>query len=381
VPAPTPAAPDAKRQFPLPVLVIAAAAVALVVTGTVLLLGGAGSDPPSVLRGYVALDSRPVGIGMKIPRNNEFYVTDGATLSLVRLWEEEITVWSVAAPQAIQVEALSGVGFRFVAETADSAVLLGSSGNGVEGDVVLPADDCCADVLVGTDNGFIVFPQEDGRSASYLEYDQIDGLWREVRLPAPVTVTSAALIEGYLFIGHTAGLLAVSPWDGCSQPVTLWDQPTAALAVTHLDDRRPTIAALDTQNRAIASIDPGVTFYHQVEDCSGVRSPKLKRTVGIGGPVENYQPTMALIGTTAYVIDTGGIVSVVDVGSSEADLQRSVRLPGGPGEGASLIAVPDWAMNEWNVFVADPAGSRLWWIAAGGSESPQRSIEPIRRSQ
>lgn len=365
-------------------LLIASVVVAAVLIGAgFVLLRGGGSETPTVLRGYIPLDSSPTHIGMDIPRIDSFYLTDGETLTGVGIQSQEIRLTPVDAPGAIQVEAMSGVGFGFRAKTANTGVLqLSSYSDEVDDVVALPSADCCADVLVGTDNGFIAFPEASGSSDSYLEYNGIEGpAWIETALPAPITVTSAALVEGFLFVGHTQGLLALSPWDGCSEPVTLWDQPTAALAVTHPDMTGPTVAALDTQNRAIAVVDPGMTRFTPLTECDSVVAPRLERVLSIGAlAASGYQPSIALIDTTAYVVDTGGTVHIVDVGSGQADLVRDIALPNLPAEGVSLIAVPDWLEEEWNVFVADPAGSRLWWIGIGGRDAPDTVIAPVSES-
>lgn len=393
VPTPPPevsrsAAAASKGRRRLPLLLLAATAGAVVLIAASLLLFRSDSGFPTVLRGYVPLEFQPTELGRGVVRSDSFYLSEGETLAGITLSKDEITVTPLSTSGTDELAALSSVGLRPAAIASGSSVLLLEAfTTGMKGSVTLPSDDCCANSLVGTDNGVIVFPEESGRSDSYLEYDKYRDSWRQTTLPRAVAVTSVLFFDGFLYVGHTDGLLAVSPYDGCSDPVNIWDRPTAALAVSNLDQVRPIIGALDITTDWIAMIDPGITFYHEVTDCNGVKAPELEAIVDIGGlgadPV-SYQPTLALLGSMAYVIDADGKVYVADVGSAEADLHRAIQLPGGPGVGASLVAVPDWLSGEsglWSVFVTDPAGERLWWIATGGNESPLEPIEPIREFQ
>ncbi len=384
-PPPPPPSPVSARRWPRSLLAVAAVAAVLLVGGAVVMLAGE-TGPPTVLRGSVLVDFSPTVLeskGFHDSGSTFGYAAGDGTVVGVFVFDGEVSIDPHEGSEPIQAVALTNTDVGAAALTAASQIVAFDTGSGeVTAVVQLPAD-CCASVLLQKGNGrLVVFPERSGRSEAYWEVDLEQGTWDEYSLATPISVTAAVELDGLLYAGHTTGLTVLSLHPDCRQEIASYDIPTVALSLV-LTDEVISINALDIEGRAIAVVDP-LGPSRDVGGCGFMKVPELLGVIGldeeIGLNPSGYQPTLATVGTTAYVIDRQGFVSVVDITMPiDAVDDRALGLipisNPRPPDGASLASLLDVESGLWSVLVADPAGNRLWWIASTGEHSPSQTFD------
>jgi len=349
------------------------AAFVFAIIGPVAVIGLApwdtGPHPPTVLSGRVDLGFEPEVVGASSSQQLAF--ANGTTLIRLDVLSGH-ELWMSKTETSDPVRAIASVPGPVLLSTME--IIDFGAFDTPERAVALPTA-CCRDlILEWAWHEVLVFPEEDGRSAALWRIDLDDGTSTSYPLPTPIEIVAVVQLDGVLFVAHPGGVLALAPWWGCTHPLASWDIPMAALTTTRDPDA---VVGLDAQNGVIYTFDARGSGEGTLP-CA--RVPVLTGAIPVreAGPAgKELQATLAVVDHAAYVVDTAGVVSVVDL-SRPAEMRgdrllASIAIPEPrPTAGARLLV--DSSRGEANVFLTVPDHASLWWI--GRDPAPDEVIIP-----